>query len=102
VIKTLFLMPEADNDGHSYLQSDWEALETRLFALGGFSLTVGVVGAWESQGRVYRDVSRQYSVSLASWRHLPVWLDLVQWARGHFRQLAIYIEVAGITEIIEG
>jgi hypothetical protein len=59
-----------------------------------------VVGAWESAGRRYRDRSRRYTLALGSWLDLPAWLDIVIWARERFRQEAIYIEVAGIPEII--
>lgn len=39
-------------------------------------------------------------MALASWTQLPQWLEVVRWARTKFRQEAIYVEVAGIPEII--
>jgi hypothetical protein len=101
MIKTMFLMPVTDNDGRPYAAAEWEALESRLLAFGGFSLAVDVTGVWQAQGRVYRDLSRQYTVALTSWQQLPAWLEVVLWARSAFRQLAVYIEVGGIPEILE-
>ena len=100
MIKTEFLVPIRDNQGRRFPQSTWLELEQRLVQFGGFSRTSGVVGVWQSEGRTYRDVSYRYTVSLASWTALPAWLDMVRWARERFQQEAIYIEVAGVPEIL--
>ncbi|MCI0584141.1 MAG: hypothetical protein L0227_14875 [Chloroflexi bacterium] len=101
MIKAAFLVPIRDNDGRPFPRSSWIELERRLVdAFGGYSRMSAVHGAWEEHGRVYRDVSRQYVASLSSWMELPVWLDLVRWVRQAFRQEAIYIEVAGVPEIV--
>ena len=103
VVKTVLLIPTRDNDGRPFPRSAWRELEQQLLALaGGFSRQDGFAGAWSDGSRVYRDVSRQYIVSLASWTQFPAWLDIVRWARDRFRQEAIYIEVAGVPEIIGG
>lgn len=101
MIKTLLLVPVTDNNGAPFGEPEWLALESRLVLFGGFSLRTGVEGAWEAGGRIYRDRSREYSVALLSWWLLPAWLEIVDWARDHFRQVALYIEVAGIPEIRE-
>lgn len=101
MVKTTFLVPINDNEGKDFHASDWRKLESMLIeAFGGFSRTRGVHGEWKYQGKVYRDISRQYSVSLESWHHLPAWLDIIKWAREHFRQEALYVEVAGVPEIM--
>lgn len=103
MIETQFLVPERTNDGERFSPSAWKEIEERLLLLGGFSWNPGVRGVWQSSsGRVYRDRSRQYLVSLASWTQLPAWLEVVLWARRRFRQEALYIKVAGIPEILEG
>jgi hypothetical protein len=101
VIKTVFLVPLRDNDGRPFAESDWLALEARLLQFGGFSWIDNVAGIWQASGRVYRDVSRQYTVSLKRWIQLPAWLEIVLWVRTHFRQEAIYIEVANVPDILE-
>jgi hypothetical protein len=37
---------------------------------------------------------------LTSWREFPSWLNAVEWARDQFRQIALYIEVVGVSEIL--
>lgn len=100
MIKTSVLIPLADNDGAAFSKSTWEALHTRLADFGGFSFTRGVFGFWVDAGKTYEDESRQYIVSLDSWTQFPAWLAVMQWAREAFRQLALYIEVAGHPEIL--
>ena len=100
MIKTLFLVPIRDNEGRPFPRSFWRELRERLLEFGGFSMTDGVSGVWQHGGRTCQDLSRQYVVSLASWRQFPAWLDLIQWVRVTFRQEAIYIEVVGIPEIL--
>jgi hypothetical protein len=39
-------------------------------------------------------------VSLTGWRQLPAWLIVVEWALERFDQEAVYIEVAGIPELL--
>jgi hypothetical protein len=100
VIETVFLVPLRDNDGRPFPQAAWTELHERLLGLGGYSQFDGVVGAWVSEGRVFRDVSRQYTVSLGSLRQLPAWLEVVEWVRLRFAQEAIYVKVGGIVEIL--
>lgn len=100
MIKTMFLVPLTDNAGLPFEDDAWTELERRLLRFGGFSAGGVVDGAWESGGKVYRDRSRTYIVSLESWAQLPEWLAMIRWVREAFRQEAIYIEVAGIPEII--
>lgn len=100
MIRTVFLVPTQDNDGKPFTRTDWHELEQKLFQFGGWSKTGPVEGAWSDGNKVYRDRSRQYHVALASWTQLPEWLEVIRWTRTHFRQEALYIEVAGIPEII--
>ena len=66
MIKTVVLVPVRDNAGRPFPKALWESLQARFMQFGGFTRPIGVVGAWESGGRVYRDRSRQYTVVLAS------------------------------------
>jgi hypothetical protein len=75
-------------------------LEERLLTFGGFSFRDGIRGAWEHESRIHRDESRQFEVALASWRQVPDWLELVFWVRQSFRQVALYVVVAGIPEVL--
>ncbi len=102
MIKTLFHVPLTDNAGHPFPQSLWDRLDEHLLRFGGFSVVPGVRGAWRdpATGRVYNDVSNRYEVALASWADLPAWLRVVRWARMEFRQVAVYVEIAGHPEAL--
>lgn len=102
MIKTELLIPVRDNVGSPFQRSLWLALEQRLLDFGGFSRTTGVVGAWRAENRVFRDRSTRYTVSLQSWRQLADWLAVADWARTNFRQEALYVEVAGVPEVLSG
>ena len=80
--------------------ADWDELETRFMqAVGGHTFTGEAQGTWAGDdGRVYRDASRQYVAALGSCRQLPAWLGVVEWALVHFRQEAVYVEIAGVPE----
>lgn len=101
MIKAVFLLPERDNDGQSFPQSAWDRVEERLVRLGrGYTVAYGQKGVWQAGGRRYTDVNNAYTVLLRSWEQLGAWLDVVRWARAEFRQEAIYVEVAGLPEVL--
>lgn len=101
MIKTLFLVPERENEGRPFERGLWLELERRLLEIaGGLTSRAEVRGVWVSGDREYRDISREFSVALASWRQLPALLDQLDWVLVQFRQEALYLEVAGIPEIL--
>jgi hypothetical protein len=100
MVKTLMLLPVRDNRGRRLPRRLWRSLDERFLQFGGSSWRNGVRGVWQAGGRVYRDRSREYTVSLTSWLDFPAWLEVVLWAREAFDQQAIYIEVAGVPEIL--
>jgi hypothetical protein len=100
VIETVLLVPGRDNDGKPFPPSAWDALEAALLRFGGYTRQADVTGAWSLGERIYRDRSRQYVVSLGSWRDLPAWLKIVEWTRSAFRHEALYVKIAGIPEVI--
>lgn len=99
MIRTVLLVPEADNAGALFPRPDWSELETRLQEWGGFTREPNVTGVWVSGGRRFEDISRRYVVALAGWWDLPRWLAMVDWARERFRQDAMYVEVAAVPEV---
>lgn len=101
MIKALVLVPIQDNEGQPFGPNDWDELERKFInSFGGFSGGGLVQGAWADQGTIYRDTSRRYEVAVTSWTEIPNFLALAHWTRTHFRQLAVYVEIAGISEII--
>lgn len=97
LIKAVVYVPVEDNDGQPFSVSLWRELEDRLRGTSsGLTRLADVTGMCSDGERQYRDRSRQYSTGLSSWADLPGWLDAVRWAREHFRQEAMYVEIAGI------
>lgn len=101
MIETVVLVPETDNNSEVFPVSQWDELESKFFAgFGGWTRQPNVSGVWSDNGQPVRDTSRQYVVSLASWRDMPKWLEVADWILQAFRQDALYVKVAGIPEIL--
>jgi hypothetical protein len=66
----------------------------------GASRQIGLTGAWRGPDRVDTDEVSRYDVSVSSWLDIPNWLGVALWVRERFRQEAVYIEIAGIPEIL--
>ncbi|MEX0781832.1 MAG: hypothetical protein WD557_04215 [Dehalococcoidia bacterium] len=97
MIKTLILIPEHDNDGTPFEAGTFREFEAQLRQIeGGFSMRAGIVGEWQG----FRDANREYTVAIESWLDLGAWLSVAVAAIELFRQQAIYIEVAGVPEVI--
>jgi hypothetical protein len=102
LIKAILLVPTRDNDGRAFPERLWRDLERRLAgAFGGFSRRAGVAGAWESGGRLYRDRNREYTIVLSTWRRIAQLLEIADWTCVQFRQEAVYLEIAGLPEVLE-
>ena len=101
MISTAFFIPVTDNLGTPFTAADWRWLEGRALALfGGMTRSGGQYGLWRDGNQVYRDESIRIGIALQHWIDLPPWLRFVEQARRRFRQIALYIEVAGIPDIL--
>lgn len=96
------LIPTADNDGVAFDGDDFVAFEARAIDLfGGVTRLDGLArGSWVEAGVVYGDTSRVYAVAVASITDGAKVAELVEFAKAHFRQLAIYVRFLGIAEIL--
>lgn len=103
LIKTRFLVPLQDNEGRLFSAEDFEAVEHRLVDAGlNGNRTPDVRQGWwrDVDGRLYFDRCNEYEVGIESWKQLGALIQVVEWARVHFRQQAMYFEAAGIPEIL--
>ncbi|MBI4497605.1 MAG: hypothetical protein HY689_06900 [Chloroflexi bacterium] len=95
MLMTLMVVPTRDHAQRPFSPQDFRALEERLRTFGGFQVIHGVYGEWATpEGRVYPDESRIYRTELPVQR-LPEWLAVVAWARRHFRQEEMWVEIHG-------
>jgi hypothetical protein len=103
MIKATILIPKRDNAGLPFDRRTLQAFEARFADLAeGFSITRDVEGVRRYEGTTYVDRSDRYEMAMADWDGVAPFLELARWARVWFRQEAIYIEIAGIPQIISG
>lgn len=104
MIKTVVLLPIDVTWSTETARAERDKVGLMLVKLfGGFTYEGTVEGSWRPPGEgntTVSDTSHRYTVTLSSWMDLRMWLDFVQQMRYRLRQEAIYIEVAGIPEII--
>lgn len=100
MIKTVLLVPEVGNTGQPFPRNLWDGLDARLLAFGGFARQTGIEGNWVGSTRTFKEPCRQYTVSLATVRQLPAWLDAVEWVLEAFEQEAVFVEINGAPEIL--
>lgn len=95
MIKTLFLVPVADNEGSYFPDEMYAALDTRILAtFGGLSRRRGVIGAWREGDHIYRDRDFEYTIVIEDWTQIPKFLAVIEDVWRDFRQEAIYYEIA--------
>ena len=89
-----FLVPIADNEGTPFLDAAFATFEDFLLDLaGGFTFRGQVDGAWRApDGRVLRDTSRSYVISVPEARANQVATSIDHEVRRRFRQEATFLE----------
>jgi len=103
MIETYFLLPQQDNDGNPFPRAKFQALRERIISeFGGLTVEEDhSTGYWKGDdGRLYADRNAKYIIAVESLTQIPAVLDLVRWVRKEFQQEAIYLNIAGIAEII--
>ena len=102
VFEVQILVPLADNDTREFTpdhhaQFEWAILER----FGGLSLLPGALtGEWKDLDVVYSDQLRVYVVAVPSITKGNLIGELVEIAKAHYRQRAIYIRYLGQAEIL--
>lgn len=95
----VFHCPVQFNDGAPVPPELSARLEQLVCAeCGGFTVSE-VEGAWEDEGKVYREPMRRYLVGIAPDRLLAFQAQVEALIKGDFKQLAVWFEVDGVPEI---
>ena len=103
MFEAFILIPVHDNDGSTFTRADYLAFEALIGTFSsGATLRGRVSGRWLDSGQTFREPLREYEIAMESLRQIAPFLDAAEWARVHFRQLAVYVKVAGVVEIITG
>lgn len=96
------LIPLTSNEGAVFTADHHVAFEAHLIAtFGGYSLLPGTVrGGWEADGVVYSDETRVYAVAIASITAGGKVGEVVEVAKVHYGQLAIFVRYLGLAETL--
>ena len=96
------LIPIVDNAGRTFTafeHAEFEAFVIERF--GGITrYSSEASGAWFDEGSLHRDRSYLYGIAVPSITDGARVGDTVQFAKVHYRQLAIFIRYLGIVEIL--
>ena len=94
--------PLRSNEGASFSSAHDTAFEAFVLErFGGVSqLTGAVLGSWTEAGVTYRDRTRVYVIAMASITQGGLLLEVVEFAKAHYDQLAIYVRYLGIAEVL--
>ncbi|MFN0145607.1 MAG: hypothetical protein ACKVT1_03790 [Dehalococcoidia bacterium] len=92
------IVPLRHNDGRAVSRRTIKTLRRRLVAISGGYSVQRVRGGWLHESRVFTDNSDRYEAWLRSWRDVPAFLELVDWAREALDQVTMGISIAGIPE----
>jgi hypothetical protein len=102
MIEATILIPMADNDGQTFSTSHHRQFEQVLLEyFGGFSRLPGdVQGNWIEDGVRYTDTLIAYAVAFPSigdgWKVVAA----AEFARDHYKQLAVFVRYLGLAETI--
>jgi hypothetical protein len=99
-ILTSVIIPNRRSDGRPVSRRTVAVLRERLIGIGGGYSVQPIRGGWMHEGRLYSDSSVRYEVWLRSWRDVPAFLEIVDWARQALEQITMGIVIAGIPEEI--
>ena len=95
-------IPVADNAGEEFQAEHDQAFEAFVLdRFGGLSRLPGEVdGAWLEAGVTYHDQNRVYLIAVRSILDGAKVGEVVEFARVHYRQLAIFVRYLGQIEIL--
>ncbi len=95
------LIPLEDNAGQRFDDGHHAAFETFVLSrFEGYTRGGEVSGGWLDGGLVYRDEHVVYTFALSSLAQGGQAVEVAEFAKAHYAQLAIYIRYLGVAEII--
>lgn len=96
------IIPKADNDNNLFSTTHHAAFEAFVIErFGGITLWAeGIEGSWVDDGTLYKDISRLYGIAVASITEGHKVKEVVEFAKAHYKQEAIFIKYLGLTEIL--
>ena len=101
MVELTILIPVADNEGRLFSADHHRAFEAFAVArFGGITRYGQARGTWVDEGTTYHDTTLVYGVAVPSITAGDKVREMVEFARSHYRQEAIYIRYLGVAEIL--
>ncbi|UJR81511.1 hypothetical protein [Sandaracinus amylolyticus] len=104
MIEVTILVPLADNDGEHFSATHHRVFEAFVLdRFGGLSwLPKGSEGLWRDEGGItYRDATVAMVVAVEGMvKQADALREVIDFAKAHYRQLAIYTRYLGVAEIV--
>ncbi len=103
MIEVTILIPVADNSGDLFSQAHFAAFEAFVLdRFGGLTRAAQAAkGVWVDEGQRYNDELIVYVVATPSvLKDAGKLLEVIDFARQHFRQEAIFCRYLGVAEIL--
>jgi hypothetical protein len=103
LIEFTVLIPVVSNAGQAFSPEHDSVFEAFLLdRFGGFSRMPGLVaGAWIGEGGfTYRDATRAYVVAAASILDAVKLRDVIDFAKLHYAQEAVFLRYLGLAEVL--
>jgi hypothetical protein len=101
MFEVTLLIPVKDNEGESFTPTHHAQFEAALLdAFGGFTRYGSATGGWADAGVVYADTLVIYAVAVGSIVDAAKIGTVAQFAKVHYRQLAVYVRYLGQAEVL--
>lgn len=96
------LIPLTDNDNKRFNRKHHSLFESFVVErFGGLTLYgEGITGSWLDGGRLYTDTSRHYGIGIRSITEGALVGEVIDFAKAHYEQEAIFIRYLGVVEIL--
>jgi hypothetical protein len=101
MFEVTLLIPVVDNAGVAFDAAHDHAFEAFVLGVfGGFSWRGTVAGGWMGGDQIYRDVTREFVLAVASIAQGADVAKVAAFAKTHYRQEAMYVRYLGQAEIL--
>lgn len=102
LIETYILVPTTYNNGEPVEAEKFEALQALYIEkVGGLTIEPETKqGFWTDGTTIYKDINLKYIAAIEHWNQVKDILEIAEYVKKEWNQEAVYINIAGIADII--
>lgn len=102
MVEVVVLIPLSGNDGAAFTSEQHAAFEAFVLTrFGGLSRLSGTVaGKWLADGTTYTDELVAYAIAMQSITDGGLLREVVEFAKAHYAQEAIFVRYLGLAEVL--